>query len=194
MAVGPQNSVLAPRFARVVCVAVVAVCAVTAVSLVQYGRLEVLLRAMPAVLLAAALAYVVFWRPRVLITPERIEAVNPFRTLIAPWAAVTGVTAHWSLSVRTDAGAFAVWAAPAQSPWSAVGELRRDALGRPSMGRSASGTGVATTSIAPLVEQQWAAHRDAPGSQGAAVIHRNVPAVTVIVTLALLTLAGIAWP
>lgn len=190
MAVGPQTSVLAPRFSRFVCIVVFIVCIVTAVSLVQYGHLEVTLRAFPAVLFAAAGSYVVFWQPHVVLTPQSLIAVNPFRTLVAPWSAVKAMTAHWTLTVSTTAGAFAVWSAPAQSPWSAVGTLRRDALGRPSL----AGAGTPTTAIAPLVNQQWSAHREGPEAAGEATIRWNLVSVVVVAVLGALTLVGILWP
>lgn len=192
MAVGPQTSVLAPRFTRAVFFAVIAVCGITAVSLVQWGHVEVTLRALPAVLLVAAGAYLAFWRPRIVLTPTTLIVVNPFRTLNAPWPAVEALSSRWTLTVRTSAGSFPVWSAPAQSPWSAVGDLRRDALGRPSLARS-TGERSGASSIGPLVAQQWEAHRDS-GDPNSASVATSIPAVVVFATLAVLTVAGILWP
>lgn len=196
MAVGPQISVLAPRFSRILSVCVVAICVVTAISLVQFGRAEPLVRAIPAIGLVAFGAYAVLWMPRVGITPAGLEVVNPLRTYRVAWPAVTDITAHWTLTVTTDRGRFSAWAAPAPGPWSSIGKLRRDALGRPSLdskSREGAAEG-AVAAVAPLVMNQWASYRDErPARDDDLSVRWHVATIAVLGVLLVLTVAGIVW-
>ena len=197
MAVGPQIAVLAPRFSRVVSVLVVAICVLTAASLVQYGHLEPLLRATPALALVAFGTYTLFWAPLVRITPEQLEVVNPIRTYRIAWPAVRDISARWALTITTERGEFSAWAAPAQGPWSAVGRLRRDALGRPSLGAegSDSAAGGSAPGIAALVASQWVNYRDERAARSDDVSVRwHVATIAVLSLLVILTVAGIVWP
>jgi len=60
----------------------------------------------------AALAIVeVFLRPAVATTAEGIVLVNPFRTVVVPWARVRGVETELALQIITDRGRHTSWAA-----------------------------------------------------------------------------------
>lgn len=187
---------LAPRFSRVVSVLVVAICAVTAVSLVQYGHLEPLLRAAPALALVSFGMYIVFWAPVVRITPAELTVVNPIRTYRVGWPAVKDISARWALTITTDRGVFSAWAAPAQGPWGSIGRLRRDALGRPSLGAdtSDSAAGGSAASIDSLVQNQWMSYRDEPGARDEVTIRWHVGSIVVLTVLAVLTVIGVVWP
>lgn len=197
MAVGPQIAVLAPRFSRIVSVLIAAICALTAVSLVQYGHADLLLRATPALVLVAFGTYTLFWAPLVRITPEKLEVINPLRTYRVAWPAVKDITARWALTVTTESGEFSAWAAPAQGPWASVGRMRRDALGRPSLGAEGSDSvaGGSAPGIASLVVSQWVNYRDERSARDDDVSVRwHVITIAVLAVFAVLTVAGVVWP
>lgn len=194
MAVGPQESVLAPRFSRAVAVLVVVICAVTEYSLMTYGHVDVLLRATPAVLLAAFGTYILSWKPLVRVSPSALEIINPLRTSRVGWGAIRDVSTRWTLAVVTDSGTINAWAAPAESPWESAGRFRRDAIGRPSLGaQQASSRSGPSPATAQVVMRQWESHRD--NADGAAVTTSwDVPALITLGALVVLTIAGIVWP
>jgi hypothetical protein len=162
MAVGPQETTLAPRGARVLAVLVVAICIAVEVSLVVYGHLDVTLRATPWAAFAAVGAYCLFWAPLVRLSPAEIEIVNPLRTHRISWPAVEDVETRFSLAIRTRRGRVTIWAAPAPGPWSSVSQLRRDPLGRPSLGPQQRRLPATVAALAPaLVLRHWESYRDA---------------------------------
>jgi Bacterial PH domain len=59
----------------------------------------------------AVLIVEVFLRPSVATTPEGVVLVNPFRTVVVPWAAVRGVETELALQILTDDGKHTSWAA-----------------------------------------------------------------------------------
>lgn len=193
MAVGPQESVLVPRFSRVMSVLVVAICVLTEVSLVVYGHLEPLLRATPAIALVGFGAYTLFWAPLIRVDPEAIDIVNPLRTTRIGWGAVEDITTRWSLTVVTAAAQFTAWSSPSEGPWSSLGRLNRDVLGRPSL-RAAerSSRPGSPVGVPSIVISQWEGHRDSASSTVSTSLNRTT--VVVLVVLALLTIVGIALP
>lgn len=83
----------------------------------------------------AVIGWVVFWRPRVTVGPDGLELANVFRTVVVPWDDVLGVETRWGLKVRTTAGRFGAWAAPA-----APGRRRHDTVPDQLLDERASGT------------------------------------------------------
>jgi hypothetical protein len=193
MAVGPQETVLAPRFSRVLTVLIVAICAVAEVSLVVWGHVEVLLRATPALAFVAFGTWVLFWVPLIRLTPDDVEVVNPLRTHTVPWGAIRDITARFSLTLQTDAGQVTAWASPAESPWASLGRFRRDALGRPSLGpEDPSRLPRDIGGLAPvLVQRQWEAHRDT--ATGEPTTRWHIATIVVLAALLVLTIVGIGW-
>lgn len=191
MAVGPQESVLAPRFSRVMSVLVVAICLVTEVSLVAYGQLGLLLRATPGIALVAFGAYTLFWVPLIRVNPVSIDIVNPLRTNSIGWAAVDDISTRWSLTVVTKAAQFTAWSSPAEGPWSSLGRLNRDVFGRPSLRPVAQSRRPGSPAGIPsIVINQWESHRDSGTSIVTVSWHRaTIIALTVLVVL---TLIGVA--
>ena len=190
MAVGPQESVLAPRFSRVMSVLVIAICALSEVSLVAYGHVEPLLRATPGIALAAFGTYAVFWAPLIRVNPMSIEIVNPLQTTSIGWSAVDDITTRWTLTVVTNAAKFTAWSSPSEGPWSSLGRLNRDVFGRPSLSpadrsrRPGSPVGVPS-----IVINQWESHRDCGNSVVTVDWHRAT--IIVLGALAVLTVVGI---
>jgi hypothetical protein len=168
MTVGPQETTLAPRGARVLAVLVVAICVAVEVSLVVYGHVDVTLRATPWVAFAGVGAYCLFWAPLVRLSPAEIEIVNPLRTHRISWPAVEDVETRFSLAVRTRRGRVTIWAAPAPGPWSSVSQLRRDPLGRASLGSQQRRLPTTVAALAPaLVMRQWESYRESGVLHGA---------------------------
>jgi hypothetical protein len=196
MAVGPQVSVLAPRFSRTISALIVAICVLSEVSLIGYGHTDALLRASPALAFAAFGSYTLFWAPLVRIGTTAIEVVNPLRTHRIAWPAIRDVTTQWTLTLVTDRGSFPAWAVSAQSPWSSVGRLHRDALGRPSLGAEQTSRAVRSTAgLAPIIVRQWETYRDEPTGETSQIStrwHRST--IIVLAALAALTLLGLLWP
>lgn len=182
MRVGPQDTVLVPLGSRVLCVGVVAVAATVGVTLVARGDTGVLLQALPALALVVALSVILFWLPRVSVTPSEIEVVNPFRTYRITWPAVREVGTKWAMTLYTDGGRIEAWAAPAPGPLTG-GQGRRD--------RRAPGA-------AQIVRSQWEAYRDADllGSIEGAGVARSWHPVRIGLTaaLAVLTVLALALP
>ena len=72
----------------------------------------------PLALLAAG-GWVLFWRPAVLVSDAGVELRNPLRSVGVPWDALAHVDTKYALTLITDHGRFAAWAAPAPGVWGA---------------------------------------------------------------------------
>ena len=72
----------------------------------------------PLALLGAG-GWVLFWRPLVLVSDAGVELRNPFRSIGVPWDALAHVDTKYALTLITDHGRFAAWAAPAPGVWGA---------------------------------------------------------------------------
>ncbi|MDQ1608033.1 MAG: hypothetical protein QOE16_765 [Microbacteriaceae bacterium] len=194
MAVGPQESVLAPHFSRGLAVLVVAICVFTEVSLIMYGHPEPLLRATPALAFVAVGMYALFWAPLLRINSTEVEVVNPLRTHRIAWSAIRDITTRWTLTLVTDSGSYPAWAVSAPSPWASIGRLNRDALGRPSLSAERARLGAAP-GLAPIVLQQWESYRDS-GSVGTDGVSTswNVGRIALLASLAVVTILALAWP
>lgn len=71
-------------------------------------------------ILVAMLITEVFLRPAVSTTPEGVILVNPFQTVVVPWAAVRGVETALALQILTDDGRHTSWAATGKRSSSAL--------------------------------------------------------------------------
>lgn len=112
----------------------------------------------------AVIGWVVFWRPRVTVGPDGLELANVFRTVVVPWDDVLGVETRWGLKVRTTAGRFGAWAAPA-----APGRRRHDTVPDQLLDERASGTAqlVGDSSTVGSVIELGLDRRTAAGSHAA---------------------------
>lgn len=158
MPIGPQETVLVPLGSRIVCAGVVAMGLVVTAALIAWGRPEPLLRALPAIAFAMTGSIVLFWLPRVDVTPARVEIVNAFRSYRVTWPAIREVGTRWSMTLYTVSGRIEAWAAPAPGPL--TGAASR-ASQRPGRGDRRGGQGAAA-----IVRAQWEAYREA-GALGA---------------------------
>lgn len=196
MAVGPQETVLYPVSSRVLAAAIIAICLVIEVSLLVAARWDMTLRATPLVMLVGVGAFVLFWMPRIELSPAELRIVNPLRTQRITWPAIRDIETRWSLTIDTVHGRVTAWAAPAAGPFSQLGRARRDAFHRVSLGSRQQPRG---TDLAPsLVVRQWEAYRDesvlgAVEGEGVTTCW-NWPAVATVAVLAVASLTGALWP
>lgn len=195
MVVGPQNTVLYPLGSRVLAATLVAICAVIEGSLVAYAHLELALRATPIVLLVALGAYLLFWAPRIELSPAELRIVNPIRTHEISWPAIQDVDARWSLAIDTVRGRVTAWAAPSPGPWSQLRRMNRQ-LFRITLNarQDLRGTELARS----LVLTQWEAYRE-QGILGAVegrgvTTSWNVPALVAVVVLCAAVVTAAALP
>jgi hypothetical protein len=95
----------------------------------------------------------VFLRPAVSTTPEGVVLVNPFRTVVVPWAAVRGVETEYALQILTDGRRHTSWAATGRRGSSRLlrGQRASGQAGPPSMADLIRGSG-SPDGIAPPVE------------------------------------------
>lgn len=68
--------------------------------------------AVPWAVAGAVVAYLVFWRPRVVVDDDGVLVVNPVRTVRVPWAALIDVRTQYAFTVVTPHGLVRAWAAP----------------------------------------------------------------------------------
>lgn len=178
MPVGPQETVLVPTGSRVLCAAVVAIGLLVTGALIAWGRPEPLLRSLPAIALVVTGSVLLFWLPRVRVTPARVEILNPFRTYRVTWPAIREVGTRWSMTLYTAGGRIEAWAAPAPGPL--TGSARRDA-----------GAGA-------IVRAQWEAYREntAPGAAESSGVESTWHPVRIVLLVLLIlgTALGIALP
>jgi len=61
-------------------------------------------------LLGAAVGWVLFTRPSVILTIEGVHLNNPMRRTVVPWSQVQDVSARWNLEVYAGDRAYPAWA------------------------------------------------------------------------------------
>lgn len=130
--------------------------------------------ATPFAAAASVLGWLVFVRPRVDVNEDGVVVVNPLRTIRAPWAALTGVTTGYTLTLVTFHARYAAWAVPDQSRGSAfmagADQMRRqpslqfdprmgvEVADLPSAGSGVGGADLPTAGsgeAAALVREHW---------------------------------------
>lgn len=98
---------------RIIGGTVILVCAVGVVSLVVEGTVVTALTWSGLLLAIAACAWAFYLHPRVDLLPGGIRLVNPLRTLVLPWSAVTALDMRLGVTlVDTDGGKATAWALP----------------------------------------------------------------------------------
>lgn len=103
-------------------VAAVACLAVLIVVGVRIGFDESL-AVLPWLVLAVGSCWATFVNPRVEVSDGGVRLVNVMRTIDIAWPAITAVDTRWMLTLQTDYGEFAAWAAPMGT--NAVGRMGR---------------------------------------------------------------------
>ena len=123
-----DSTTLYSRFGRGLAIVAWLFCLGVLVTLIFEGHYLGLLRYGGMVLLAALLAWILFWAPFVTIAPSGVTIRNLARRHEVSWPAIKLVDTRWALTLTTTAGKIVAWSAPAPSRWGTVrtapGELR----------------------------------------------------------------------
>ncbi|TRW44669.1 PH domain-containing protein [Georgenia yuyongxinii] len=160
-------------------------------ELVRYGALP---------LAVAAFGWAVFWQPFVEVGPDGVTLANVMRTVVVPWGAIDAVDTHWGVRLRTAAGAFGAWAAPARAGFGRSRSRREaenlpDRLFRGNGTVSASGDAAAVGSVIEdrLGRRDRLARTGARGTGPTPRARVNIPEVLALgVTVALAVVSLVA--
>lgn len=107
-----QTQTFRPPSSRVLACAAWVVALSVAVGALTTADLAVVAIAVPAAGLAALVAWALYWRPEVEVSPGGVTIVNVLRTVHVPWPVLEDAVAGWSLGVRTRDRTWTAWAAP----------------------------------------------------------------------------------
>lgn len=124
-----------PAFGRTLAVSTVVVCAFGVVALF-WGDAASAIRYVWPIILVAAVAWALFWRPSLRMQEHGVTVVNVFRTFFIPWPAIRSIDTRYSLTIHTSRGKVPVWATPAPGRHRAFGLSSKDFDG---VGTSARG-------------------------------------------------------
>lgn len=195
-------TVFRPTFGRGLVIAVTALVVMFLVLLVIESGPAALLRGVWPGLLAAAAAWVAFWRPAVAVDVPAITVRNVFRTHRVPWAAIQRLDTKWALVLYTAEGRIGAWAAPAPSRY-AVGRIDpRDVrimadASQPPGNAVRPGDSLATASGAAafVIHRHWNDLREEGMLDAAPEARRvkttwNIPVIVVLTTLTAATVAA----
>jgi len=148
--------------------AVMALAAFGIGSLVVEGAGAPLVRYGPLLLLGAAVAWAMFWRPSVTVSDAGVTLRNVLRTVELPWPAIRRVDTRYALSLETAFGTYTAWAAPTSTRHQAYQASPADLRGLP---ESTFGAGdsirpgdlpsTPSGQAAALVRVRWEELRDA---------------------------------
>jgi hypothetical protein len=158
----------------------VAAWAVASLAVTEPGRLVTWA---PLAALICLTIWAVFWAPKVVVGPERLEVRNVAATYEVPWAAISHIDTKWALTLYTTGGRITAFAAPAPSGLraehaSGSAGLRHLPESTFDAGRSARPgdvPGTASGDLAWVIRERWEKVRDAVptgSASGAAPIRR----------------------
>lgn len=146
-----QTETFRPTSSRVLAVAAWAVALSVAVGGLTARDLAVAATAVSGAGLGTLVAWALFWRPQVEVSPGGVTIVNVVRTIHVPWPVLTEAVAGWSLEVRTRGHSWTAWAAPRGS---AAGEAARRRSGDGLLARLTGGARPATAeAVAAAIAQ-----------------------------------------
>lgn len=156
-----------PVFGRILAGVTIAVCAVGVVALFWTDPGSGIRYVWP-VLLVAALAWALFWRPALRVREHAVTVQNVLRTWEVPWPAIERLDTKYALTLYTARGRIAVWAAPAPGRHRTLGLSKADFAGIGESARGQHGSlrpsdAVSTPSgnLAQLIRAHWERLRDA---------------------------------
>lgn len=89
---------------------------------------------LPVLALAAAVVYVLFWRPSVEVDDDAVTVRNLVRDVRIPWRRLDAVDTRYSLSLESGDRRYTAWAAPAPGRSNALRQSRYDTLALQSLG------------------------------------------------------------
>ncbi len=182
---------------RVLAAAIFVISAVGLLALCIEDGVAGLLRYGWWVLLVVALAWALFWNPRIDVDASGVVLVNVFRTIRLPWPSIQDIDTKWSLTLKTAYGSFGAWAAPAPGRHGAERLTEQDLRHLPTSSADA-GQGIrpgdSPTSpsgqAAGTIRETWEALRDAGHLDNPRLEFERAPVTWHVVTL--LGLVGLA--
>lgn len=145
----PNNNIYS-RSGRILAVLVWLLCIIGEISRLLLGG--VLQGTFVAIFFAIA-AYLVLWSPRVILSGDYAEVINPFRVWTVPWSAVTEIGSRWTVCLVTPGRSISVWVLPRDSRAASYTSVRRDQFGLPD-----------------FAAQQQYEKQSGPGSAGSGVL------------------------
>jgi len=161
-------TVYRPGASRVLAGAITAIGALGLVALTWDEGVAGLLRYGWWIVLPAALAWAIFWNPRIEVDDSGVLLVNVFRSIQLPWPAIQAVDTKWALKLVTAYGSYSAWAAPAPGRHGSRQVSEAELAHLPQSSLSAEGTLRAGDSLntpsgqaALAIRQHWQALRDA---------------------------------
>lgn len=110
-----ETHVFRTPMAQIMTIAIAAVAVVAMAYFVMVDGARELWRSGPVVLLIVVIVWLVFWRPRVVVSDGGITVANIARTVHVPWPLFTAVDSQWSLAVTAGGHKISSWAIPASS-------------------------------------------------------------------------------
>lgn len=173
------------RLAQVLTIVVAVLGVVALVTTAIDGGAVALLTSLAPVALVVALAWAVFWRPRVVVGDDGITLVNVTRTVHVPWSRFRSADTRWALTIETDGARYSSWAVPAGSGFGARMTPRRERTWSPAAGKLGSS---GTAEAAALAIGGWVERGTGRPDDGAGVsVTLHVPVIVLVLALAALT-------
>ncbi len=118
----------------------------------------------PAAAATGVLAWVALWRPCVEVGDAGVRLQNVTHHVLVPWEALVHVDTRRALTLRTPAGEFVAWSAPAPGVLSALGSnaraARREARAAGEEVRNSDLVGSDSGNAAVVVREQWTRRRE----------------------------------
>jgi len=159
--------VFRPRFGQVLTVGFAVLSGVAlVVTLVQDPAAA--LRYAPAILLPTLLVWALFGRPAVVVHAGGVDLRNVTRTIELPWPSIRMIDTKYALTLHTDYGTYAAWAAPAPSRAQTIRAARDETANLPSSTFGPGGTvrpgdlaGSDSGQAAMYIRRRWEDLRDA---------------------------------
>ncbi|MDF1479506.1 PH domain-containing protein [Leifsonia sp. H3M29-4] len=191
-----------PTFGRVLSIVTAVIAALGLGGFVVAGDWLSLLRYGWALLLLIALAFALFWFPRLDVAEHEVTVVNVFVTEHVPWPAIQGVDTKYALTLHLPGGRkVTAWASPAPNRYGAqVGASSETRLAaRDGMTSVRPGDLPSTPSgaAALVIRSHWEQLRDDGLLElgvDASAIRRDIhwPTIIVLGALTLATIVGFA--
>lgn len=150
-----------PLFGRILTVSVAVICLIGVIwqAIADFGDLW---QVLPVLGLITAAVWALFWNPHVRVDADGVLLQNPLRRIVLPWQAIELVDTKWALALRTKAGQYTAWAAPAPSRMAARRLSRTETKGLPESTFAGPGQirpgdmpGTPSGDVAQVVRREW---------------------------------------
>ena len=164
--VSQQRIVYRSTTSRVIAVIIFAGAAAGMLAAVLAEGLPSALTLAPLLALIAGFGWAAYWRPAIVVHEHGVDLVQVLSTVEVPWESIHAVDTRWALTLHTERGKHAAWAAPAPSRYSLYrvtkDENRALADGAYLDGTIRLGDALSSDSgqAAEIVRRTWQAWRD----------------------------------